>query len=217
MMTSFTVADVKRSIAFYRDKLGFRIRECWPDENRPLFAGLLFDQQAVLFSQAMPAAEVEKMHEKNPTAGKFWSKQAAAFADGRHGAGVNTYLMVADIDAYAAQLKQRGVTPELPPTTQFYGLRDLVVVDPDGYLLTFYTPIAMANCQSCGMPLTDSKPGQMYCQYCVDEKGALRPYEQVFEGTVNGYFIAHMKMARKDAEKAATVHLAKMPAWGARK
>jgi uncharacterized glyoxalase superfamily protein PhnB len=115
------------------------------------------------------------------------------------------------------QLKQRGVAPELPPTTQFYGLRDLVVVDPDGFVLDFYTPVAMADCQSCGMPLTDGKPGQMYCQYCVDEKGALRPYEQVFEGTVNGYFIGHMKMARKDAETAATVHLAKMPAWGARK
>jgi hypothetical protein len=34
---------------------------------------------------------------------------------------------------------------------------------------------------------------------------------------VNGYFIAHMKMARTDAEKAAKEHLAKMPAWGARK
>jgi hypothetical protein len=28
------------------------------------------------------------------------------------------------------------------------------------------------------MPLTDARPGEMYCNYCVDEKGQLRPYEQ---------------------------------------
>ena len=85
--------------------------------------------------------------------------------------------------------------------------------DPDGYRLVFYTPVAMESCQSCGMPLADAEPGQMYCDYCTDEKGTLRPYEQVFEGTVTGYFMGMQKMGRKDAEKAAKEHLGKMPAW----
>jgi hypothetical protein len=57
----------------------------------------------------------------------------------------------------------------------------------------------------------------MYCQYCTDEKGALKPYEAVFEGTTQGYFMAMQKMPRPQAEKAAREHLAKMPAWKSRK
>ena len=73
------------------------------------------------------------------------------------------------------------------------------------------------RCQSCGKPLANVEPGMMYCEYCTDEKGQLRPYEQVLEGTTTGYFMAMQKMPRKDAEKAAKTHLATMPAWKNRK
>lgn len=208
-----TVADLKTSLAFYRDRLGFELRECWPSEQEPMWASLLLDRQSVMFGQAMPAAACLEMHAKNPVAAKFWSRHADAFAKHPHGVGVNLYLQVEDVDAYHERITQNGVKPELPPTSQFYGLRDTVVTDPDGYVLTFYTPIQMSSCQSCGMPLKDAEPGAMYCDHCTDPKGMLKPYEQVLEGTVTGYFMAHQKMARKDAEKAATEHLAKMPAW----
>ena len=214
----FTVADMKRSLAFYRDKLGFTLKECWPNEKEPMWASLLLDNQSVMLGQAMPAAQCEQMHaQKNPAAGKFWGKHATAFSEHPHGVGVNLYLTVADVDKYAATITKKGLKPDLPPTSQFYGLRDIVVTDPDGYTVTFYTPIKLQNCQSCAMPLTDSKPGQMYCTYCVDEKGHLKPYEQVYEGTVTGFFMKMQKMDRKTAEKAATEHLAKMPAWVSRK
>jgi hypothetical protein len=32
------------------------------------------------------------------------------------------------------------------PKTQFYGLRDYMVEDPDGYQLSFYTPVVAENC-----------------------------------------------------------------------
>ena len=120
------------------------------------------------------------------------------------------------MDAYDGEIRSRGVEPLRAPQTQFYGLRDLLVRDPDGYLLVFCTPVAMSSCQSCGMPLTDAAPGQMYCAYCTDENGALRPYEDVFEGTVTGYFMGMQKMDRPAAEAAAREHLAKMPAWACR-
>ena len=53
----------------------------------------------------------------------------------------------------------------------------------------------------------------MYCQYCVDERGQLKPYSQVLEGTVAGYFMGMQKMERSAAERAAKEHLSKMPAW----
>ena len=212
-----TVADMKKTLAFYRDKLGFQLRECWPSEAEPMWASCVLDKQSVMFGLAMPSEACAKMHEKNPAAGKFWGKHADNFAKHPHGVGVNLYFTVPDIDAYAAQLGKQGIKPDLPPTSQFYGLRDAVVTDPDGYTLTFYTPLKMTSCQSCGMPLSDAKPGDMYCQYCTDEKGKLKPYETVFEGTVTGYFMGMQKMKRPEAEKAAREHLAKMPAWAGRK
>ena len=71
----------------------------------------------------------------------------------------------------------------------------------------------MESCQSCGMPLTDAALGQMYCQYCVDESGKLRPYEAILEGTISGYFMGMQKMERGAAEVAAKEHLSRLPAW----
>jgi len=217
IMVGFTVANMQKSLAFYRNQLGFELKECWPNEKEAMWASLAFGGQSVMLGQAAPAEQVEKMCGSNPVAGKFWGKKATLFAEHPHGVGCNLYLHVSDVDAYAGKLGKNGVKTDLPPTTQFYGLRDIVVTDPDGYVLTFYTPVAMQSCQSCGMPLSEAKPGQMYCGYCVDQKGQLKPYEQVFEGTVTGYFMAHQKMDRKNAEKATRDHLAKMPAWAKRK
>src|SRR5207247_4156703 len=164
-----------------RDQLGFTLKECWPDEKTPMYASLLLDRQTVMFGQSASAAETEKFCAGDPTAAKFWGSQAAAFQKNAHGTGVNVYLTVPDIDAYSAQIQAKGASLALPPKTQFYGLRTAVVVDPDGYTLTFYTPVKMESCQSCGMPLADAKPGQMYCQHCSDETGHLRQYEQILE------------------------------------
>jgi hypothetical protein len=124
--------------------------------------------------------------------------------------------MVPDVDGYHAKLRSQGVKGISSPKTQFYGIRDFVVRDPDGYRLTFYSPVQLETCQSCGMPLENAHPGQMYCTYCTDESGKLRSYEQVFEGTVSGYFMAMHQMTRPQAEAAATKHLACMPAWSGR-
>lgn len=213
---SFTVRDCAKTLAFYRDKLGFELRECWPDEKKPMWANVVLGGQSVMFGAAMKPEDVGKMCGGDAAKEKYWRAQADRFAKNEPGVGVQVYLMVPDVDAYAAKLEKNGVQLVLKPATQFYGLRDTCVADPDGYTLVFYTPVAMSSCQSCGMPLADAKPGQMYCSYCTDDKGLLRPYEQVFEGTVSGYFMGMQKMPRNEAEKAAREHLKKMPAWSAR-
>jgi len=217
MAVGLTAADMHKSIRFYRDQLGFELKECWPDEKQPMWCSLSLDGQSVMFGKAGPPEEVEKHCAGNPAAAKFWSEHARRFPTSPHGVGVTVYLAVEDIDAYHKTITQKGIKPNLPPTTQFYGLRDSVVTDPDGYTLVFFTPVKLSSCQSCGMPLKEAKAGQMYCQYCTDEHGQLRPYEQVYEGTVSGFFMAMQKMPRKDAEKAAGEHLKKMPAWAGRK
>ena len=46
-----------------------------------------------------------------------------------------------EVDLYCATVRQRGAAIRTRPADQFYGLRDFVLNDPDGNLLTFSTPV----------------------------------------------------------------------------
>jgi uncharacterized glyoxalase superfamily protein PhnB len=52
-----------------------------------------------------------------------------------------------EVDQYCADIKARGATIRSEPADQYYGLRDFVISDPDGNVLTF----------GCDMP-DDSDP-----------------------------------------------------------
>ena len=216
MAVGLTCKDMKKSIAFYRDKLGFHMKESWPDENSPMWCNMVLDGQSVMLGAAMDPARVGEMCGDDAVSAKIYGQMAEVFQKHPAGVGVQFYLQVKDVDAYDATIRKKGIKPLREVMTQFYGIRETLVDDPDGYRLVFYVPVAMESCQSCGMPLADAQPGQMYCEYCTDEKGKLRPYEQVLEGTVSGYFMGMQKMDRKSAEKAAKEHLEKMPAWAGR-
>lgn len=217
MAVGITCKDMKASVAFYRDKLGFEMKESWPDEKAPMWCNMVLGGQSVMLGAAMDPDQVAGMCGSEPGEAELYVKLAKDFRAHRAGVGISLYLEVPDIDAYDKQIRKKGIKPlRKEPKTQFYGIRESLVDDPDGYRVVFYTAVAMESCQSCGMPLTDATPGQMYCQYCTDERGKLRPYDQVFEGTVTGYFMAMQNMPRNAAEKAAKEHLAKMPAWAAR-
>ena len=206
-----TCRDMKATADFYCGKLGFEMKEAWPDKQNPMWANLVLHKQSVMIGAAMTPDAATCEHD--PEGAETMKEVMAEFEASTPGAGVFFYLMVPDVDAYYAEVTAKGVKAQSAPKNQFYGLRDFPVRDPDGYRYQIYSPITMESCQSCAMPMTDAKPGQMYCQYCTDEDGQLRPYEQVFEGTVTGYFMGMQKMERAEAEAAAREHLAKMPAW----
>ncbi len=46
-----------------------------------------------------------------------------------------------EVDAYWAAIKERGAEIALEPTDEPYGMRDFVVRDPDGNVLTFGCPL----------------------------------------------------------------------------
>ena len=213
----FTAKDAKKAVAFYRDTLGFQLEACWPDDKNPMWANMMLDKQSVMIGAAMSPEVAMEMCGGDESAAKFHKTLAEEFTKHQAGVGVITYVMVPDVDKYYAGLVKKGVKGLNEPKTQFYGIRDFAVQDPDGYRLFFYSPVKMSSCQSCGMPLKDAQPGAMYCPYCIDEKGKLRPYEAILEGTTTNYFMAMQKMPRPEAEKAAKKHLATMPAWQGRK
>jgi hypothetical protein len=52
-----------------------------------------------------------------------------------------------------------------------------------------------------------------YCQYCVDERGNLQPFEERFERMVQWQMRKEPAAPRADAETKTLAYMAKMPAW----
>mgnify|MGYP003693682373 CR=1 FL=1 len=207
-----TSRDIKKTVAFFRDTLGFELKEAWPDKENPMWANFVTDRQSVMIG-GVCAPEKAKEFGCSDAEVAVATKHYEAFQKNAAGVGVYLYIAVPDVDAFHKKVLAKGGKPLTEPKSQLYGLRDFQIQDPTGYTFNFYSPITMENCQSCAMPMSDALPGQMYCQYCTTEKGELKPYEQIFEGTVTNYFMAQMKMPRPKAEMAAREHLSKQPAW----
>lgn len=207
LSVGFTCREMHKSLTFYRDTLGFTLDECWPSEEKPLWASLSLNGQTIMLgSGAEPGAC------GGGAAVDFHVANTQAMLN-ETGGGVLVYLHVEDVDGYHRRISENGAMPVTEPETQFYGTRDFALQDPDGYRLMFFSPITLENCQSCAMPLANAKPGDMYCQYCVGENGKLKPYEDVLEGTITGFFMGMQNMSRTDAEVAAKEHLRNQPAW----
>ena len=115
----FTVNDLARSIAFYRDTLGFTAGETWSAGGK-------------LMGMELKAGAVT-----------LWLMQDD-WAKGRDrvkGVGHRTYFTtVQDIDALAARIKAAGGTLLHEPVTRF-GMRDIGVQDPDGFVFTIQSPL----------------------------------------------------------------------------
>lgn len=101
------IADMARSLAFYRDKLGFAA-STWGEP--PNFAIV----QRGTVTLALCVVPREQISEA-----RVWS----------------AYLYVADADAVHRELLAHGVTIEDAPETRDYGCRDFTIDDPDGNLI----------------------------------------------------------------------------------
>lgn len=119
---SLTVADLARSVAWYRDVLGFAVaREYAP--------------RGTLIAVALKAGAVELL----------LTQETGAGADRVKGQGFSLQLTVgrtgADIDALAAGIKARGGVLEDEPFDAF-GARAFRLRDLDGFKLVFSSPRA---------------------------------------------------------------------------
>jgi uncharacterized glyoxalase superfamily protein PhnB len=113
------VQDVARSTAFYRDVLGFTVLQTVPDA--PPFVFVMLDRDGVqVFLHAVAAAA-----EEYPDA-----------ATRPSGGTATLFFVVTEVDALHAQVSPHA-TVVMPLKTQFYGMREFAVLDPDGHLITF--------------------------------------------------------------------------------
>jgi catechol 2,3-dioxygenase-like lactoylglutathione lyase family enzyme len=118
----FIVTNVDRTIAFYRDKLGFETTFQQPEQD-PFFAVLLRDG-AQLFVKSQTDVTPQPNSKRHP-----WISWDA-------------FVYAPDPDALAADFADHGATFSTPLEDTHDGLRGFQVTDPDGYVLFFGRPIA---------------------------------------------------------------------------
>jgi uncharacterized glyoxalase superfamily protein PhnB len=110
-----TVNDLARSLAWYRDILGFVVTDEWRVEGE-------------LRGVEMRAGSVEIFLGQDD-----WKKGR----DRVKGEGIRLYgRTVQDLDRLAAAIKARGGVLAHEPRTQPWGERDFGLVDPDGFKIT---------------------------------------------------------------------------------
>jgi uncharacterized glyoxalase superfamily protein PhnB len=112
---SFTVNDLAKSLAWYRDVLGFVVEERWENEG-------------VLMGVSLQAGSVSFMIGQDD-----WKKGR----DRKKGQGFRLYCTTTqDVDALAARIVERGGTLDSEPKDQPWGTRDFGLTDPDGFKIT---------------------------------------------------------------------------------
>ena len=113
---SLTATDLQRSIAFYRDVLGFMAGEEWREKG--VLVGVELHAGAVTFMLSQD--------------------DFAKGRDRQKGIGTRFYCTTAqDIDRFASQIRERGGVLDQEPRDMPWGKRVFMISDPDGFKLTF--------------------------------------------------------------------------------
>lgn len=115
LAASLTVKDLAKSLAWYRDVVGFSVAREFAREGTLRAASLQAGQVRILLTQ----------------------DDGAKGLDRAKGVGFSLQLTTRqDIDAIAARVRAAGTTLETEPADAF-GARVFRVRDPDGFLLVF--------------------------------------------------------------------------------
>ena len=108
--------DVQEALAFYRDILGFEVRDRMDDVGRSGWASLECGGARIMLA--------------SPT-----YIPAAPKIDGRHTQAFH-YLYVDDVAALHASVRERG-WPATDLVVRFYGMKEFETTDPAGHMLIF--------------------------------------------------------------------------------
>jgi lactoylglutathione lyase len=115
------VSDMRRSVAFYRDTLGLRLK---------------FESPG--WSEFESGATTLALHAASPAAGG-----KATAHDGPVAGTCSLGFSVPDINSTYSELRERGARFVMPPTEQPNEvIRLAVCIDPDGLSISFAEPMA---------------------------------------------------------------------------
>jgi predicted enzyme related to lactoylglutathione lyase len=113
------VADIERSVSYYRDQLGF---ECEVHGDPPDFASARRDGATLLLALCR---EPERIVPNWRIVDKMW----------------NAYIRVDDADAIYTEVQERGAGIDYTIYDAPHGFREFGVQDPDGHDIAFGQPL----------------------------------------------------------------------------
>lgn len=114
-VAGLTVNDIARSIAWYRDVLGWTVGEEWRDQGQVMGAEMVAGKISLFLGQ------------------DDWKKGR----DRKKGEGLRLYFRTAQkVDELAALIKGRGGVLDHDPKDEPWGERDFGITDPDGFKIT---------------------------------------------------------------------------------
>ena len=114
----FVVSDIHRSVAYYRDHLGFEIADIWGDP--PSFAIADSPRASIMLKQG-----IDPDAPNNPTPN---ARQIGGLWD--------AYIWIQDLEAVKSFLTGAN-TAHSEPEEMPHGCTEIVVTDPDGYRICF--------------------------------------------------------------------------------
>ncbi|MBW3014168.1 VOC family protein [Candidatus Woesearchaeota archaeon] len=127
LIPELSVADMKKSLEFYRDILGFKV-----EYTRERFTFLSFQGSQIM---------IEEIKKGNKERNDAWQTGKLEHPFGR---GINFQIEVDDVDAIVKDLQKNNYQIRMMPKENWYkkddifvGNREMLVMDPDGYLLRF--------------------------------------------------------------------------------
>jgi uncharacterized glyoxalase superfamily protein PhnB len=123
---NLVVRDIEASLAFYRDVLGFTLTMSVPDAPPYVFVGLARDGVPVFLNDVKAAVE-----------------DFPAMATTPPGGTCTMFFIITGVDALHDAIASKA-NVVMPLKTQFYGMREFSVTDPDGHLITFAERVAGA-------------------------------------------------------------------------
>ena len=121
--------DIQRSIAYYRDTLGFELAGSMP-EDEPTWCLMKRDQTRIMFL-GLHDHDDEDEHEHESDDHEHVHAPAIS----------SLYFYPNDIDTLWDELKDK-VEIEHPLEDMDYGMREFMIRDPNGYALMFGSPIS---------------------------------------------------------------------------
>ena len=114
------MSSVEQSLAFYLDVLGFTRGMTVPEESPFVFASVTSGSVEIFFNDRSTV-----------------TKENLQFAGLAVGSGGNTmFIEVQGVDALHDRIKSHAPIV-MALHTQWYGMREFAITDPDGYVITF--------------------------------------------------------------------------------
>ncbi|MDQ3909704.1 MAG: VOC family protein [Thermoproteota archaeon] len=120
LVTEIIVRDIRRSTRFYR-QLGFRVLHDAGD-----FVELTWEDHQLYITELSAYREINREEIELLDPPKFPI--------------ANIRIMVPNVDHYWKQAEEIGAQVVIPIADRYYGLRDFIISDPDGFGIRFATP-----------------------------------------------------------------------------